>query len=146
MIERYAGILPFLFSILLELFSPVVTGYFNANLDTYLDDLDDDQIGPDAESSVKEFGEYSFEILQMYTALAITFFSALYQLLFGEQMNPVLTVLLLLGILYFVYTMTRKDALQDPHIHGMLSERYSYSPSSLITIAVNLAFIAIIVL
>lgn len=142
--QSQIGAIPFVFSILIELFSPWLTKRFTRILDAYIEDLDESRIGSDAEEDIKEFARYAFEVLQMYTAVAVTAVSGLTQLFtqsgfsFWVMLVLVVIVSLQIGILF------TKSVMQDPALYDSFTDRYYIPPTALATVPVNVLFIVLI--
>ena len=136
--------LPFFISVLIEIISPRISGRFEQILSNKMNDLEDDQIGEVAETEVKEFAEYAFDILQMYTALAVTVSAGLLQVSISQGWSPgrvLVVVVLSIAILGFVWT---KDFRGDTAVYQTWKNRWRISPFALTTLSINLIILFVI--
>ena len=138
------SIIPFGFSILIEIFSPCVSGHFNHILSSTMEDLEDEQIGSNAETEVKYFAEYAFDILQMYTALAVTL-AGLFPILLRQNFGRYgLGGVIFISISVLGFVLTR-DIMDDPALYISWKDRWHISPLSISTILINFIIIFIII-
>lgn len=144
MIVFQIGIVPFVFSIFVEIASPKITGRFTRIFEEYIDELDDDRIGSDAEDDVKEFAAYAFEILQIYTAVSITTVSGFVQLFSQTGLNYWVMISLLVIIIVLTAVLFTRSVMKDPALYASFTEKYYFSPTALVSIPVNLIFISLI--
>lgn len=144
MVGFQIGIVPFVFSILVAIASPKITGRFLSIFEEHIEDLDEDRIGSDAEDDVKEFAAYAFEVLQIYTAVSITTVSGFVQLFSQTGLSHWVMIILLVIIIVLTAVLFTKDVMKDPALYVSFTEEYYFSPIAFVTIPVNLIFIALI--
>jgi hypothetical protein len=137
---------PFIISILIEFASPILGCRFNKQLDEvfrYLQN-NDNPVGSDAKGEIKEFASYAFDVLQMYTALAVTFSSGFLQLFVKKGLDLVLVLILLLFTLATIVFIMRKKIMQDPAIYNEYKDDWLVPPTSFSVIGINSLFIILI--
>lgn len=135
--------IPYIFSVSIELSSPRTTNYLNRYLNTQLNSLRDDQIGPDAKVEIMEFTTFAFNILQLGTAMLVSLASSI-QLFYNQGWYLGYLAIFWFLILSLGFDALNGDMLSDSALYQMYIEKYRYSPSSIATIIVNLFFILLI--
>jgi len=111
-----------------------------------MNSLDDDQIGTTAKKEIREFSEYAYEIFQMYTALAITFASGIFQITIQQDANLWITIFLTIIVLSLIIFGITREPMRNPFFFHSFTEKYNVPLSTILVILINLIFISVIFL
>lgn len=133
-----------MFSILIEVLSPVITQRASYILDYYIEELDDDQVGTDAQREIRAFSEYAFDMFQAYTASVLTLISGVVQAISTDG-SELFNIVLLLGVFVVVAALLYDKAyIGDPMMYQSFTKKWFLSPVSLMIISLNIVIIVII--
>ncbi|WP_141212608.1 hypothetical protein [Halorubrum sp. Hd13] len=110
-----------------------------------MDEIREDQMGNGARNQVKEFAEYAFDFLQMYTGAAITVIAGI-QLYLQQDLSSLAFCGVVIISIIIIIVATTKDILQDPAKYITYKRMYKIAPLSIPVIFINIIFILVLVI
>lgn len=129
---------PFFVSLLLELGSPAITGYWKRNFEKWANDI---KATDPVTRNFWDFANHAFTSIQMFSAFVMTTVAGGIVLVVQRDLNHVFFVLLLLTLLYLFF---RIFYTFDPHVFAT-GRVWKYSYDAIFGIFLNSVFISLII-